>query len=191
MRRTLRSSLKRVLPVILAGMVSGCTTVSNVPYSVSHSATDINGDPLAFNINAQVPLGQVEGSGADPSKAGISQYGLTTSVKQKWSLDEAKTSGANVVYPSTISELFWFAQFSIAGSARNNFSRGMHIQWIQPDGKIYRKEDFKVGFWNETFAKTSLKLSQPLPTDLIGRWRVRVWKGEQLVDDRFFEIVRV
>ena len=93
------------------------------------------------------------------------------------------------VFPDTVTQIIWFAQFSIAGSLKNDVSRSYRIQWISPDQTLFRENRFKAGFWNETFAKTTLKLEQPLPRNLIGRWRVRGWKKETLIDDRYFEIV--
>lgn len=150
----------------------------------------IDGGQLDFQLDHSKPLGLIEESGANAKVVGITQYGLTTKVKQNLTFDEAKTSGTNVVYPDTTPEIIWFAQFGILGSMRNNFSRSYQIEWYSPDGKLYLRNKFKSGFWNETFAKTSLKLPRPLPDSLIGRWRVRVWKKKALLDDRYFEIVR-
>lgn len=162
-----------------------------VPLSaVSAPATDASADPANFKIDPNVPLGVVEGSGADPKAAGIEECGLSTKVKQAWTFDRVKTAGTNLVFPHTTNEIFWFAQFGIKGSMQNNISRSYRIKWISPDGELYAGEDFKSSLWNETFVKKSLRLEVPMKDELIGRWRVRVWKNRTLIDDRYFEIIR-
>lgn len=146
--------------------------------------------PEHFLINDEQPLGLISESGANAKAVGITEYGLTTQVKQKWTFDHVETAGILNVFPDTTREIFWFAQFGIAGSFKNNFVRSFRIAWHAPDGSVHREQKFKSSLINETFVKTSLKLPQPLPDHLIGRWRVRVWKKDTLIDDRVFEIVR-
>jgi hypothetical protein len=160
------------------------------PQANSRGEEAIDGGELDFQFDRSNPLGLIAEGGANAKAVGITQYGLTTKVEQNLILDEAKTSGTNIVFPDTTPEVIWFAQFGIRGSMKNNFSRSYQIEWYSPDGKLYLRNKFKSGFWNETFAKTSLKLPKPLPDLLIGRWRVRVWKKKTLLDDRYFEIVR-
>ncbi len=145
----------------------------------------------SFRFDSQVKLGTVERSEANPDAAGILKYGLATKVKQTITFDDVKTSGANVVFPATTKEIFWYALFGLRGSLKNNISRSYSIEWYSPGEKLYHKQKFKSGFWNETFVKTPLKLQPPLQDSLIGVWHVRVWKKDTLIDDRYFEIVKV
>lgn len=146
--------------------------------------------PAFFEIDTQLPLGLIEASAPDPEAVGLQDYGLTTKVKQKLTFNGVKSSGVLNIFPDKTPEIFWFAQFTIKGSIQNNVSRKYRIAWYAPDGKIFHEQRFKSSLINETFVKTPLKLPQPLPEELIGRWRVTVWKKDLLIDDRYFEIVR-
>lgn len=138
---------------------------------------------------AQQDLGVIESPELNPHAMGIKECGLSTSVKQKWTFTDVKTKGNLLVFPDTTPEIFWFAQFGLRGSAQNNISRSYHIQWIRPDGKVHHEEQFKSSLWNETFIKKSIEFKVPIQRFLLGRWRVRVWKKNQLIDDRYFEII--
>jgi len=163
------------------------TGPSRTPLSPYSTPVD---EELGFKINPDVPLGSVEGSGANPDAVGMTQYGLAKNVKQKWNFVDADAAGANVVFSDKTNEIYWFAQFGFKGSVLNNVSRTFRIKWYSPNGRLYHEAVFKSGLINETFIKTVLKLNPPLEDGLIGRWRVRVWKKDMLIDDRYFEIVR-
>ena len=150
---------------------------------------DPSTDPENFKIDTAAPLGVIQSSGADPDAAGIQECGLSTKVKQAWTFDHVKTAGTNLIFPRTTKEIFWYAQFTLKGGAKNNISRSYRIEWINPQGQVHASENFKSSLWNEMFIKKSLQLDVPAKEELIGRWRVRVWKRQTLIDDRYFEIV--
>lgn len=135
-------------------------------------------------------LGVIESAELNPAIVGIKECGLSTSVKQKWTYAEVKTKGNSLVFPDSTREIIWFAQFGLRGSMKNNMSRSYRIQWIAPDGSIFLDEKFKSSLWNETFVKKSIQFEIPIKEQSIGQWRVRVWKKDQLIDDRYFEILK-
>lgn len=177
-------------PLILGLFVAGCQTVAEPPPAMSQLDKGIDGALSDFRFDPAAPLGRVEGSRADPGKVGILDCGLATHVQQSLTLDSAAASGNNVVFSDQTKEIIWFALFDSRGGFANNFSRTYRIEWYSPDGRIFHQQKFKAGFWNETMAKTSLRLATPVEGALIGRWRVRVSKKTLLIDDRYFEIVR-
>ncbi len=149
--------------------------------------------PIAASASEAVmpkDLGVIESAELQPQTEGIKECGVTTKVKQKWTFQDVKTSGNNLVFTDKTSQIFWFAQFNLSGSMKNNISRSYRIQWLSPDGQIFKDENFKASFWNETFIKKSIKLEAPVQAPHIGIWRVRVWKKDVLLDDRAFEIVK-
>lgn len=135
-------------------------------------------------------LGVIESPELNPEAAGIKECGVAAKVKQKLTFQDVKTSGNNLVFTDKTPKLFWFAQFGISGSLKNNLLPAYRIQWFSPDGQIFHEEKFKASFWNETFIKKSIDLKTPVQSPCLGRWRVRVWKKDVLIDDRFFEIVK-
>ena len=151
---------------------------------------EVQNQEIDFKFDPSNPLGTVEESKVDPEAAGIIEYGLTTKLKTGFTTTMMKAKPTSVVFPDKVDEIIWYAFFGVRGGFKNNFSRRYHVQWYAPDGTLYLEEDFKAGFINETVAKTSLRLNLPLKDSFIGRWRVRVWKKNTLLDDRYFEIVR-
>ncbi len=140
--------------------------------------------------SGQGDLGVIASSELNQAAAGIKECGLTTHVKQNWDFGSVKTSGNNVIFSNNTPEIIWFAQFTIRGSMKNDVARKYRIQWIPPNGGIFHDEEFKSSLWNETFIKKSIQFKTPIEKPYIGRWRVRVWKKDTLIDDRYFEIIR-
>lgn len=167
----------------------GCTTTSvmNTPSQTS-AVLDKETD---FKIDLSQPLGFIKESGADPASIGIAQWGVAQDVKTNWDPNKfgLKTKGEQLQFPRTIKQLYWYASFSMEGMLKHQVPKAYNIEWVQPDGKIFQKNSFKSSFWNETYLKTKINLPQPIAENLIGRWRVRVWSKNHLIDDRYFEIV--
>lgn len=172
--------------IFLSGCVS--TPVDESVFESRRSQQTIAGEALDFEFNSEMPLGRVEGSGADPEAVGLDHFGLAASMKPAVTMIEAKTTHEGLVFSDQTSEILWFGQFGPRGMVQNNFSRTFRAEWYSPDGKIYHRAKFKSGFFNEALARTPLKLEQPVQDDLLGRWRVKVWKKDTLIDDRYFEI---
>ena len=172
-----RPAITRTLWVVIAGLI-----ILNRPAVIF----GIEGPEASENHD----LGRIASPDLDRNTAGIQECGLTTWVKQKWTYTDVKTKGNNLVFTANAREIIWFAQFNIQGMMKNDISRKYRIQWISPDGKIYREEKFKSSLWNESFIKRSIKFNSTIEKPYIGRWRVRVWKKDSLIDDRFFEIAK-
>jgi hypothetical protein len=95
---------------------------------------------------------------------------------------------AESIFKSDVKKIFWFSHFNIKGGYHNVIARKLKIQWITPEGVIYQEQEFKVVPLYEDAAKTSLKFKQPPSGNLLGKWRVKVWKEDKLIDDRYFLI---
>jgi len=178
--------LKKIATSILFIFLSGCA--STYTPSAYESTVD---SQIAFNFDGNAPLGFVEGSGADPSRYDLANFGLAKDAKLAMNIVNTKTKGRSEVFPDTVEQIEWYALLGNKGILQNQIPRTFFIQWYSPDGKLYHSDKFKASFWLEHFMKTSLKLSQPLDEKLIGRWRARVWRKDMLVDDRYFEIIKV
>jgi Zn-dependent protease with chaperone function len=153
---------------------------------------EITGTPLPMGSRARPEstddrLGPMLASEADPQKVGMIEAGLAEDVDNFVLGVRAKGEGS--VFPANLREIVWYAKFDPTGGMKHYVSRKYRIQWYQPDGTLFYEEEFKAGLWNETLAKATLRLNPPLDTKLIGRWRVRVWKKDRLVDDRYFQII--
>lgn len=158
------------------------------PFGVQASQKGIDGGFLEFNFDPNAKLGRLKGL-PSAEELGIAEFGLARSVKQKFTFDAVKTEGANYVFPASLKHIIWYAQFDLGGSFKNLSKRKMKVKWYSPGGKIYEEKDFKIGFMNSTYTKTKLELPRPFPEKLLGLWRVRVFKGDVLIDDRYFEVV--
>jgi len=151
------------------------------------SDKDIGIASIQMQPNAQ--LGRV-GDLPLPEDLGVLEFGLAQKVKQKLTYDGVITQGANLVFSSTIlKEIVWYAQFSIRGSFRSVLGRHCSAEWYAPDGKLYYVKSFKVSMLNTTFIKTKIKFTTPFKSEHLGVWRVRIFKANKIIDDRYFEIV--
>jgi hypothetical protein len=145
---------------------------------------------MDFQFDPSAPLGFVEDSGADPDKFGVAECGLALDVKRKASIIDIDASMRNLVFPATTRKIVWYARFGPKGMAQQQIPRKFKIEWYGPDGKLYHQVEFKSSFWMEDLVKQDLEFSAPLLPEMTGRWRVRVFCKGELLDDRYFEIVR-
>lgn len=148
-------------------------------------------DDVNFQFDASAPLGFVEGSGAIPGKLGVEDCGLALSIKRKMSVVDIETGGNALVFPASVEKIIWYARFGLKGAMQQQIPRTFFIEWYGPDGKLYHSAKFKSSFWMEDLIQSSLELPKPVSQERIGRWRVRVFCKKELLDDRYFEIVKV
>ncbi|MSR77651.1 MAG: hypothetical protein EXS63_05435 [Candidatus Omnitrophica bacterium] len=143
-----------------------------------------------FKINIDQPLGVIEASHPDPSGGGVRQCGLAKEVRLNLTFDGVKGSGFGVMFSDKNRDIYWYAVLGLKAAAMNNtFGKPFRIEWISPDGKIFHQQKFGTG-WTDLLAKTNLHLRSPFNRDWLGRWRVKVWKKDKLIDDRYFEWVQ-
>lgn len=169
-------------------MISACANTAQFPAPMSQ-AQGVEGEEIPFNFDRNAPLGVVDGSGADASARDIVQYGLAKKVSRLLPGAHANTDGQAVVFSSATPELYWFAVLGIKGTFQNQIPKKYLIRWFSPNGEVYFEDTFKASILFEGYMKTKLELPQPLDPSLIGRWRLRVWQADTLIDDRYFEIV--
>ncbi len=84
-------------------------------------------------------------------------------------------------------EIIWFASFrGIVGAPGAKLS----IEWIKPDGTVYKKEDFSPDSDDSRFAFTKLDLkdTDKAVLDIKGDWSLKVYWDEDLVDESKFTV---
>lgn len=167
----------------------GCATTT--VHKTASALSGLSQSQIEFAIDTQCPLGFNAESGADPASVGIAQWGVAREAKVSWNPNTLgiKAQGAQLLFPSTISCLYWYATLSPEGMMKHQMPKGYTIEWYQPSGSLFKQNKFKSSFWNESYLRTKVEFPKPLPETLIGRWRVRVSNDTQLIDDRYFEIV--
>ncbi len=178
------------LPFLIVSFIFSAGCVSDNAY-YPPPMTALDGQALEeFKLDSNAPLGEVEGSPLNPGAVGLAEYGLAQKVSMAGASIGAKAQHSAVVFPQSIDKIFWYGVFDMGGMAANQIPRTFWIEWYSPDGELFLRNKFKANIFFEGFMKTPLELRQPLDESLIGRWRLRVWHKDILVDDRYFEIIR-
>jgi len=157
--------------------------LKKIPESVPAVAVNQSGKSDFQNI----PLGPVPGVEDNYRILKIKRVGVARSVETKDRGYQPNPIGMSDVFPVSVQRIGWFAEFTYGGQLKNAFSKNFEVEWFSPDGKLYRSESFSVEN-HAWYTWTSVWLDPALGSLAIGKWRVRVWKKEQLVDDRVFEI---
>lgn len=128
-------------------------------------------------------------------RAGIKAMGIAEDVFQFDALIKPR-GRQGPVFTDDIKQLYWYCKFTFSRSAKNSWEKGwakknarkLKAVWYAPDGTIYHEDIFSWGTMAPEVAKTKVEFSRPFEDRLRGTWRLRVWIGEVLVDDRQFEI---
>ena len=76
------------------------------------------------------------------------------------------------------------ARFSSALSARDRFT----VEWLFPDGEIYLRRPLSRDREMHDQVQTRLPIHGKSPARHAGRWRVRLWRGDNALVERSFEI---
>ena len=124
---------------------------------------------------------------------GFQKWGLAKSVRFRAFPLKLEITGQQLLFSSSTTEITWFAQLSQKGQLRTIFKKGgFYIKWYSPDNRLYFEEDVSGELRRSgVYMHSVLKLPQPLPAELLGVWRVKVFKKDKLLDDRKFKIINV
>lgn len=123
---------------------------------------------------------------------GIKDIGIAKKVTNLWVAK--KVAGEQRIFPLGQASLDWFVQYNQA--SLNSFKalglqhRKYRVYWYTPNKKLYSEQEFMQSQVRSEFAKTTLQWDAELGDYLVGEWRVRVFEGGKLIDERTFEIVR-
>ena len=84
-------------------------------------------------------------------------------------------------------QVIWFARLSYWGKLKNSWSQGQYsFEWISPDGACLFKERTKSLIYPDLVYST-LKLTE-LSSIPSGKWRLKVRRKNELINDQYFEI---
>ncbi len=89
------------------------------------------------------------------------------------------------VFTDKHDSIVWFGQFHLFKSALNNSIR---IEWIAPNGSLYREHTYKpAGIYAPyTWAKLDLNGEDVVVRDMEGEWTAKVYIGAELIDRKEF-----
>ena len=122
---------------------------------------------------------------------GIQDMGVAKNVTNLWV--GKKVEGRQRIFSINDGKLDWFAQYNYwsAGSwkALATMHRKFRAYWYAPDGKLFTEQDFMQSKIRAEFAKTTMEWDPALGDRLIGEWKVRIFEGGKLLDERTFELV--
>ena len=76
------------------------------------------------------------------------------------------------------------ARFSAALAA----DAPLKVEWLFPDGKVYLRKPVQRSFENPELVETAMPVRGKAPARFPGIWRVQLWRGDDKLVDRSFEI---
>lgn len=76
------------------------------------------------------------------------------------------------------------ARFSSDLAADASFT----VEWLSPDGKIYLRKPVRRSIASPDLVETAMLVHGKAPARYPGLWHVRLWRGEDKLVDRSFEI---
>ena len=62
------------------------------------------------------------------------------------------------------------------------------VEWLFPDGKVYLRKPVHRSYANPDVLETAIPVRGKAPARFPGEWHVRLWRGEDKLVDRSFEI---
>ena len=81
-------------------------------------------------------------------------------------------------------EVVWVGRFRLL----SNLTATFEAVWYSPDGKIFYQHSFEAFCGNARYALTNLSVKDNIPASLYGKWKLRIFWGEDMIDERFFYI---
>jgi len=78
------------------------------------------------------------------------------------------------------------ARFSAALAA----DAPLKVEWLFPDGKVYLRKPVRRSFEDPQLVETAMPVRGKAPARYPGIWRVQLWRGDDKLVDRSFEIRR-
>lgn len=132
-------------------------------------------------IDSGARLGTVEG--VDPREHGFIDFGMATDAKSGLLSIKVTADKQRLIFPENAEQIVWYG-LRIGKMTSPVFT----VLWYGPSGQLVRQAKMKSG--DTKFYKDTLLL-QDIPADQReGRWRVQVRHGEEIIDDRYFKIIK-
>ncbi len=169
--------------IAAACLLGGCVSAGG---SVTQRTKTISMNPTAS-------LGQASSLSAEPTEYGFKEAGLARSAKTLLFAYKVKTEGAGLIFPDTVSEIVWYGLIDVQKYYYQVIKPTYYIQWFKPDGTLVRDKTlrpFTPSCPTDGFYVDELSFKKISSDERVGRWRVRVFRKDRLVDDRYFKIIK-
>ncbi len=122
-------------------------------------------------------------------KFGIDEVGVARDVDNL--LFGSSVQGAGAHFSLADKRVTWYVKFKEGLFA--NLKAAMkrpkfRAVWYGPSGEVWKEDEFTIASGNSRLARNTLKFDS-CGDKCVGTWRVQVWKKEELLDEREFEVV--
>ncbi|MBI3313623.1 MAG: hypothetical protein HYZ83_05270 [Candidatus Omnitrophica bacterium] len=100
----------------------------------------------------------------------------------------ANVQGKGDTFKLTDKKIEWYAQFENKNLSQSLMDRHFRAIWYRPDGSPYQDKNFSTATGNTLIAHNALKIDPNRSKEFVGKWRVKVYEDNNLMDDRTFTI---